>query len=147
MIAERCRLLADAVPLTVKLSGKCWKARVNISLLMTNCTLDSVRKFVRLYLKPMTPVESNLQAVRQIIAWFPCALDAAKNAWIKASQDYNNGFQTQHVYPFKPTKAQAAHNRKLLKAVEDAKKVYDRLEKRRKVFLEECAAYHVPIEL
>lgn len=134
---------ANVPLLTVTLTGDRWKARVNIHVLMLDGTLDSVRKFVRLYLRQMQHIESNLDALQRIVEWFPAALEAAKEQWVQATKDFNNGFRTQHVYPFKPTRAQAENNRKLLKAVERAKKSVERLEKRKAVFFEECAARNV----
>lgn len=136
---------ADVPPLTVTLIGNRWKSHVNIHVLMQDRTLEDVRKFVRLYLQKMQYSEANLEALRSIADWFSPALEAAKEQWVQATKDFNNGFQTQHVYPFKPTRAQATKNKKLLKAVEDAKKAVERLEKHRKVFFEECTARNIPI--
>lgn len=96
---------ANVPLLTVTLTGDRWKARVNIHVLMLDGTLDSVRKFVRLYLRQMQHIESNFDALQRIVEWFPAALEAAKEQWVQATKDFNNGFQTQHVYPFKPTRA------------------------------------------
>lgn len=138
---------AEYLPrLTVRLAGNEWKARINIHFLMMARPLADVRKFVRLYLWHIPLTDSNLTALRQIVDWFPTAIEAAKEQWKKASADYNSGFQTQHEYPFKPTRKQEQHNRKLLTAVQDAKKVIDRLERSKEVFLEECAKRHVPID-
>lgn len=138
---------ADNLPrLTVRLAGNSWKARVNIHVLMTAKTLADVRQFVKLYLWRIPLTEGNLSALHQIVDWFPAAIEAAKEQWKKASMDFNSGFQTQHEYPFKFTRKQEQNNRKLLNAVTDAKKLIDRLERSKEVFLDECAKRHVPID-
>lgn len=134
--------------LTVRLAGYSWKARINIHVMMVSCGIGDVRDFVKLYLRHMPRSDTNREAMREIMDWFPVALEAANSGWIQAVKDYNNGYQSPSSYEYPPkfTPAQEQHNKRLLKKVEAAKKILDRIEKRKAVFLEECAAYKVPLE-
>ncbi len=134
--------------LTVKFTGYSWKAHINVHVMMVSCGIGNVRDFVKLYLRHMPQSDANREAMRQIMDWFLVALDAAKDDWIQAVKDYNSGYQapSSYAYPPKYTPAQERHNKRLLKKVEAAKKIVERIEKRKAVFLEECAAYKVPIE-
>lgn len=133
--------------LTVRLAGYSWKAHINIHVMMVSCGIGDVRDFVKLYLRHMPHSDANREAMRAIMDWFPVALEAAKEGWIQAVKDYNSGYQhpDSYEYPPKFTPAQERNNKRLLKKVEAAKKIVDRIERRKAVFLEECAAYKVPI--
>lgn len=126
--------------LTVKCQGDRWKARVNIHVLMTARTTEDIRLFVKMYLRPMLNPDERIQVTKQILDWFTAAIAVAQENWAKASQDYVNGYKTSSEYPFQPTKKQAAANKKLLTAVEQSKKAVEKLQKRRKAFLDECLA-------
>lgn len=134
--------------LTVRLVGYGWKAHINVHVLMVSRGIRDVRDFVKLYLRHMPQSEENREAVRRITGWFLIALEVAKEEWIQAVKDYNCGFQRPDSYEYPPkfTPAQERHNKRLLKKVEAAKKTLDRIEKRKAVFFEECAARKVPIE-
>lgn len=139
--------------LTIRLTGYGWKARINVHVMMVDRGIADVRDFVKLYLQHMPQSDANREAMRQIMDWFPAAIDAATADWKKASQEYVNGYRLPVEYPTRPNKKQVAErrkreaeNKKLLKAVEVAKKTLNRIEKRKAVFLEECAARKIPLE-
>lgn len=134
--------------LTVRLVGYGWKAHINVHVLMVSRGIRDVRDFVRLYLRRMPLSDENREAVRRITGWFLIALEVAKEGLAQAVKDYHSGYQgpDSYEYPPKFTPAQEQSNKRLLKKVEAARKTLDRIEKRKAVFLEECAAYKIPVD-
>ena len=136
-------MTSSSVPqLTVTFKGYGWKARFHIHVMMIDRPIADIRDFVKLYLRHMPFIESNVVAIRQIITWFDVAIAVATGEWKQASRDYVTGYTGGNWI----SKAQAAENKRLLKAVEKAKKSMIRLEKRKTVFIEECIARKIPID-
>lgn len=133
--------------LTVRCRGDRWKARVNVHVLMTGRTLSDTRQFVKLYIKPMLDYGERAQVVKQILDWFTAAIEVARENWKEASQNYVRGYKLSwdNPYSLQPTKKQATENKKLLTAVEQAKKAMDKLEKQRETFIGECHARKVEV--
>ncbi len=131
--------------LTVQLSGYDWKARMNIRMLMTQVTLDTLRQFVRLYLRQMEDTPENLCIPAKILGWFEAAIPIAKKEWEAASRRYVHGWRLTDGYCDKEKRKIEAENRKLESKVKATKRAFEKLTRKKAVFTSECAKLRIRI--
>lgn len=148
---------AAAYPeLTVRLSGYNWKCKIHIHVLITERPDYHLRQFVRLYLKTMKGTPENLRVPAMILDWFEAAIPIAQKEQEAASQRfvygyclpdaprYEQGRRLPDASPGEKKKIEA-ENRKLTAEVKAARQTLYRLERKKEIFLEECAKRHIQI--